>query len=198
MFFLLFFPDSKLWFKVIFQREFPPFCSSLVFSPGFSSLIFIASMVLSFSTVRQSSRTFHSRSLVEPLHSTIWRITCESFLWWSDVVVTCQLVCSTKMDLQPIHFISDKKWISGLYRKMILVWGGMILIFRVTKTTCKSHSFFNLHAKFCVKLPLYCRKIVGKILVHNFHLHKVVKNVEKTIYTKYRKPFIPFKQSWKK
>ena len=39
--------------------------------------------------------------------------------------------------------------------------GGHDLNFRVVKTTCNSHNFFNLLAKFRVRLPLYCRKIVG-------------------------------------
>ena len=57
-----------------------PLYSSRQFSAGFNLLIYIASMVMSFSAARQAGRIFYSKSLLEPLKSTRFRTTCESFV----------------------------------------------------------------------------------------------------------------------
>ena len=65
------------------------------------------------------------------------------------------------MDPHPLHLISYTTWDFRSLSKDDFRVGRHDLNFRVVKTTCNSHSFFNLLAKFWVRLPLYCRKIVG-------------------------------------
>ena len=70
--------------------------SSRVFSAGFRLPMYIASIIISVSTVRQASRIFHSVSFMAPRYSTRCWPTCESFFWCSVIlVVTCRLVCPT-------------------------------------------------------------------------------------------------------
>ena len=88
-----------------------PLYSSRVFSARFSLLMFIGSIVNSFSTVRQASRIFHSMSIMAQQHSTRFWPTCQSFFWCSDIlVVKFCCVCPTKMDPHPLHFISCTTW----------------------------------------------------------------------------------------
>ena len=65
------------------------------------------------------------------------------------------------MDPHPLHLISYTTWDFRSLSKDDFRVGRHDLNFRVVKTTCNSHSFFILVAKFWVRLPLYCRKIVG-------------------------------------
>ena len=65
------------------------------------------------------------------------------------------------MDPHPLHFISYTTWNFGSLSKDNFRDGRHDLNFSLIKTTCNSHSFSNLTAKFWVGLPLCCRKIVG-------------------------------------
>ena len=114
--------------------------------------MYIASMAMSFSALRQASRIFDSISFAEPLHSTRCWPTCESFFWCSDIqVLTCPLECPNRWI--SIHYISSHtpSEISDDFRV-----GRHDLNFRVMNTTWKLHIFL-----FWVRSPLYLRKIVG-------------------------------------
>ena len=111
--------------------------------------MYIVSIVITFSTVRQASRIFHSMSLVPPQHSTIYGRTCESFFrCFVILVVTCRLVCPTLMDTHPLHFFSYTTWDFKSLSKDDFRVGSHDLNFRLIKTTCTSNSFFNLLEKF--------------------------------------------------
>ena len=62
------------------------------------------------------------------------------------------------MDPHPLHFIS---YTTLGFR---FLWKDDVRVVRhglnfcVMNTTCKSHNLFNLLAKFCVRLPLFCKK----------------------------------------
>ena len=65
------------------------------------------------------------------------------------------------MDPHLLHLISYTTWDFKSLLKDDFRVGRHDLNFRVVKTTCNLHNFFNLLAKFWVRLLLYCRKIVG-------------------------------------
>ena len=65
------------------------------------------------------------------------------------------------MDAHPLHLISYTTWNFRSLSKNGFRVRRHDLYFCVVKTTCISHSFFSFLAKFWVRLPLYCRKIIG-------------------------------------
>ena len=66
-----------------------------------------------------------------------------------------------KTDPHPLHLISSTTWDNRSLSKDDFRVGRHDLKFRVVKISWISHSLFNLLAKFWVRLPHYCRKIVG-------------------------------------
>ena len=69
-----------------------------------------------------------------------------------------------------ITFFSYTTWNFRSLSKNDFRVGRHDLNFRVVKTTCNSHCFFDLLANFRVRLPLYCRKKLVYLKIYSCFL----------------------------
>ena len=115
-------------------------------------LIYIASIVISFSTPRHASRISHSICAVVQ-HSTRCCPTGESFVWCSEILLMLRISAG-------LANIDGTAPITCNFIKHDFRVGKHVLSF-LAKMIWISHNFFSLLAKFWVMFPLYWTKNIG-------------------------------------